>query len=202
MPIVLTYGIVAAICVLLLGPGVISPWLRAIRARTYVPFTRIFRMWTRRLNTNGIVDACIMAATAGLEIDLDDVESHAATGGRFQRTVLAAVAAHKAGITYDHRTAIAADLAGRDAVEEVNDLIAARRAEATTLKPVPDADAMIGESGVASSPVGSPGIVMIRGRKVSAVSKDGPIPKGAAIRVIQSSGGIAVVERISHTEKG
>lgn len=196
------YVIIAAIILIILWPRVLSPWYRAIRAGSYVPLGRIFRMSFRNLDSNAIVDAYIMARIAGMEILFDDIQSHAATGGRVQRTVLAAVAAHKAELDYDHRMAIAADMAGRDAIAEVNDLIAARRADAMTLRPMSDAEDLIGASGTASSPVGAPGIVQINGQKISAVSKDGPIPKGSAIRVVQSSGGIAIVERIPRAKKG
>ena len=202
MVVLAPYLIVAAIALIILGPRVLSPWYRSLRAGAPVPLGRVTRMWIKRLNQHAIVDAYIMAVTAGMEIDFDDIEAHAATGGHVQRSVLAAVAAHKADLDYDHRMAIAADMAGRDPVAEVNDLIGAQRADATTLRPAPDADAMIGASGTASSPIGAPGIVRINGQDVSAVAKGGPIPKGSAVRVVQSSGGIAVVERIRHTEKG
>lgn len=202
MVVMAPYLIIAAIALIILGPRVLSPWYRSVRAGAPVPLGRITRLWFKRLNQNAIVDAYIMAVTAGMEIYFDDIEAHAATGGHVQRTVLAAVAAHKADLDYDHRMAIAADMAGRDPIAEVNDLIAAQRADATTLRPAPDADTMIGASGTASSPVGAPGIVRINGKDVSAVAKGGPIPKGSAVRVVQSSGGIAVVERIRHTEKG
>jgi len=196
------YLIIALIMLIILWPRVINPWYRAIRAGAPVPLGRISRIWFKRLDSNAVVDAYIMAVTAQMEVSFDDIEAHAATGGHVQRTVLAAVAAHKAGLDYDHRMAIAADMAGREVVAEVNDLIAAQRANETALRPGPDAHAVIGASGTASSPVGAPGIVKINGHDVSAVAKDGPIPKGSAIRVVQSSGGIAVVERIPHTEKG
>lgn len=196
------YLTIAAIALIILGPRVLSPWYRALRSGNHVPLSRITRMWFRKLDQRAIVDAYIMAGTADMEIALDDIESHAATGGRVQRTVLAAVAAHKAGLAYDHRMAIAADIAGRDAIAEVNDLIAAQRAKATELHPEPNAESMIGAHGTTSSPIGAPGIVQINGKSVSAVAKDGPIPKGSAVRVIQTTGGIAVVERIRHTEKG
>ncbi len=202
MIVLAPYLIIVVIVLIVFGPRVLSPWYRALRGRAYVPLGRIARIWFRRLDSNAIVDAYIMATAAGMEISFDDIESHAATGGRVQRTVLAAVAAHKAELDYDHRMAIAADMAGRDAIAEVNDLIAAQRANAMTLRPMPDAESLIGASGTASSPVGAPGIVQINGQKISAVSKDGPIPKGSAVRVIQTSGGIAVVERIPHAEKG
>ncbi len=202
MYLFIPYIIIAIIAIVILGPRVLRPWYKSIRAGAPVSIRRVTHIWFRRLDPNAIVDAYIMAVTAEMAIDFDDIESHAATGGRVQRTVLAAVAAHKAGLDYDHRMAIAADMAGRDAIAEVNELIAAHRAGATALRPDVNADCMIGASGTASSPVGAPGIVQIDGRSVSAVAKDGPIPKGSAIRVVQSSGGIAVVERIPHAKKG
>jgi hypothetical protein len=196
------YLIIALIMLIILWPRVLNPWYRAIRAGAPVPLSRIAHIWFQRLDPNAVVDAYIMAVTAQMDVSFTDIESHAATGGNVQRTVLAAVAAHKAGLDYDHHMAIAADMAGREVVAEVNDLIAAQRTNQTELRPGPDTGAMIGASGTASSPVGAPGIVKIDGRDVSAVAKDGPIPKGSAIRVVQSSGGIAVVERIPHTKKG
>lgn len=196
------YAIILVIGLLLLGPGVLRPWYRALRTGNHVSIPRIVRMRFRKLDQNAIVDAYIMAGTADMNINLDDIEAHAASGGRVQRTVLAAVAAHRAGLDYDHRMAIAADMSGRDAVAEVNDLIAAQRAKATELHPEPNAESLVGASGTASSPLGAPGIVRINGRNVSAVAKDGPIPKGTKVRVVQTRGGIAVVESIRHTEKG
>jgi len=196
------YALILAIGLLLIGPSVLRPWYRALRTGNRVSIARIVRMKFRGLDQRAIVDAYIMAGTADMDIALDDSEAHAASGGRIQRTVLAAVASHRAGLDYDHRMAIAADMSGRDAIAEVNDLIAAKRAHATELRPQPDAESLVGASGTASSPLGAPGIVQINGKNVSAVAKDGPIPKGSEVRVVQTRGGIAVVERIRHTEKG
>jgi uncharacterized protein YqfA (UPF0365 family) len=82
-------------------------------------------MGFRQVNSNLIVQAKIMAAQAGLDINRNTgistrrLEAHYLAGGNVTNIILAIIAAHRAGIPLDFDRAAAIDLAGRDVLDAV-----------------------------------------------------------------------------------
>jgi len=73
----------------------------------------------RGVNATSIVNARIQAMRAGLQVSTPEMESHVLARGDVQRVINAMIAANKANIDLDWKTATAIDLAGRDILDAV-----------------------------------------------------------------------------------
>jgi uncharacterized protein YqfA (UPF0365 family) len=76
-------------------------------------------MRLRKVNSTIIVNSRIQAYRAGLNINLAEMESHLLAGGDVPRVITALIAANKANIPLDWKTATAIDLAGRDILDAI-----------------------------------------------------------------------------------
>lgn len=91
----------------------IGIWIRARVANAPVGIINMIAMRLRRVPVDLIVDNRITAVKAGINIDTDQLEAHYLAGGNVEQTVLALIAADKAGIVLDFNRACAIDLATR-----------------------------------------------------------------------------------------
>ena len=117
-------GIVIVILIVLLVFFAIILQFMGLYVRAYVSGARVslfelIGMRLRKVNSTVIVNSRIQASRAGLHIAQPEMESHMLAGGDVQRVILAMIAANKANIALDWRTATAIDLAGRDILEAV-----------------------------------------------------------------------------------
>lgn len=186
---------VAAVAVVVWGH-----WLRARRGNAPIPYLRLVGMLFRQIRLRTVVDGWIMSVNGNVEAQLSDLEAHYRAGGRVERSVLAAVAAKKAGIDFPFSMARAMDLSDRDVVEVVHDLIRSRRESEHKRAGQASQDevsALIGAEATVSVAVGPPGIVVVDEVMVNAVSEGGFITKGTKVRIVSASGNMAVVQRIS-----
>jgi uncharacterized protein YqfA (UPF0365 family) len=100
-------------------------WFQAYMSSADVSMMSLIGMGFRQVNSRVIVQAKIMAAQAGLDIDrragisTKRVEAHYLAGGNVTNVILAIIAAHRAGIPLDFDRAAAIDLAGRDVLDAV-----------------------------------------------------------------------------------
>ena len=100
-------------------------WFRAYMSDADVSLLSLIGMGFRQVNPRLIVDAKIMAAQAGLDINRQSgittkrLEAHYLAGGNVPNVTHAIIAAHRAGIDLDFDRASAIDLAGRDVVDAV-----------------------------------------------------------------------------------
>ena len=95
--IVLIIGIIFAFIIL----SFIGIWLRARLAQAPVMFRQLIGMKLRRVPVGMIVDSRVTAVKAGIELSSDQLEAHYLAGGNVEQTVLALIAARKAGIALD-----------------------------------------------------------------------------------------------------
>ena len=95
-------------------------WLRGFVTRAGIgPHTLVF-MSLRKVNPNVVVEAKITAVQAGLPtIPTGAIEAHYLAGGNVRNVIRALVAAQRARIDLDWKTATAIDLAGRNVLEAV-----------------------------------------------------------------------------------
>ena len=95
-------------------------WIRSVLTRAGVgPFDMV-AMSLRRVNPAHIVNARVNLVQARItDVDKRDLEAHLLAGGNVMRVVRALIAADRAGIPLDFRTAASIDLAGRDLLEAV-----------------------------------------------------------------------------------
>src|SRR5947207_3062549 len=80
-------------------------WLRARIANAPVGMGKMIGMRLRRVPVGLIVDNRITAVKAGIEVASDPLEAHYLAGGDVTQVILALIAADKAGISLDSKTA-------------------------------------------------------------------------------------------------
>jgi uncharacterized protein YqfA (UPF0365 family) len=95
-------------------------YVRSMLTKAGVGLLDMFAMSLRRVNPAAIVNARVMIVQARIgDVDKRDLEAHLLAGGNLERVVLALIAADRAGIQLDFRTASSIDLAGRNVLEAV-----------------------------------------------------------------------------------
>ncbi len=95
-------------------------YIRSILTRAEVGLFDMFAMSLRRVSPAIIVNARVNLVQARIEgVDKRDLEAHYLAGGQVERVVRALIAADRAGLGLDFRTAAGIDLAGRDLLEAV-----------------------------------------------------------------------------------
>ena len=102
-----------------------SLWLQAKTSGADVTMPALIGMYFRQVRSSVIVNAKVMAAQAGLDIDrsagisTQRLEAHYLAEGNVMNVLNAIIAAHRAGIDLDFDRAAAIDLAGRDVLDAV-----------------------------------------------------------------------------------
>ncbi len=94
-------------------------WLRALLSGARVSYASLIGMTLRKVSAGMIVNSRIMAVKAGLDVTVDDLETHFLARGNVMRVVQALIAANKADIDLTFQRAAAIDLAGRDVLDAV-----------------------------------------------------------------------------------
>ncbi len=94
-------------------------WFRALVSGVKISMARLVGMKWRGIKVREIVDAYIAAKKAGLNISIDELESHVLAKGDVTKVVNALISAHSANIVLEPATARAIDLAGRDVLNAV-----------------------------------------------------------------------------------
>ena len=112
--------IVLAIVVIAIISSVFKLWLQAFMSKADVRIAELIGMKLRKVDARSIVLSKIRAVKAGLPISTNDLETHYLAGGRVQNVITALIAADRARINLDFKTACAIDLAGRDVMEAVH----------------------------------------------------------------------------------
>lgn len=94
-------------------------WINALSAGVHVGIFSLLGMRLRKVPPGVIITSKITAQKAGLNVAIDQLESHYLAGGNVQKVVTALISADKAGIHLSFEQATAIDLAGRDVLEAV-----------------------------------------------------------------------------------
>jgi uncharacterized protein YqfA (UPF0365 family) len=95
-------------------------YVRSVLTHAGVGLLDMVAMSLRRVNPATIVNARVNLVQARVsDIDKRDLEAHFLAGGNVERVVRALIAADRAGIGLDFRTAASIDLAGRDLLDAV-----------------------------------------------------------------------------------
>jgi uncharacterized protein YqfA (UPF0365 family) len=94
-------------------------WFRALVSGAPISIGRLIGMRLRKIPMKNIVEAYISARKAGLQINIDELETHYMAGGNVLKIVNALISAHSANIQLNLSTAKAIDLAGRDVLDAV-----------------------------------------------------------------------------------
>lgn len=94
-------------------------WVRAQAAGVRVGIFSLLRMRLIRIPPSIIVDALVTASKAGVNVTVDQLQSHYLSGGHIDKVILALIAAERAQIPLTWQRACAVDLAGRDPQEAI-----------------------------------------------------------------------------------
>jgi uncharacterized protein YqfA (UPF0365 family) len=95
-------------------------YVRSVLTKAGVGLLDMVAMSLRRVNPATIVNARVNLVQARVtDIDKRDLEAHFLAGGNIERVVRALIAADRAGLGLDFRTAASIDLAGRDVLDAV-----------------------------------------------------------------------------------
>jgi uncharacterized protein YqfA (UPF0365 family) len=94
-------------------------WIQSLLTGANISIWSMFGMKLRQVPYAMIVNQKIALVQAGVPVNTEDLEAHFLAGGRVLQTVKAVIAAHKAGLDLNWRTAAAIDLAGRDVLDAV-----------------------------------------------------------------------------------
>lgn len=117
-----TLIIVAVVLVLLIIVFTFLPlavWFRALVSGAHIPLTRLIGIKLRKINMKLLVESYISAKKAGIDLSIDELETHIMAGGNILNVVNALISAHSANIVLTAQTAKAIDLAGRDVLNAV-----------------------------------------------------------------------------------
>lgn len=94
-------------------------WIAAKASSAGVSMLTLVGMRLRRVPPDTVVGAYISAVKAGLDVPIDQLESHYLAGGRVETVVTALISADKANMNLSFQRAAAIDLAGRNVFEAV-----------------------------------------------------------------------------------
>ncbi|GAB6935477.1 flotillin-like protein FloA [Calditerricola yamamurae] len=94
-------------------------WISALASGVPISILTLVGMRLRRVVPARIVNPLIKARKAGLDLTINQLESHYLAGGNVDRVVDALIAAQRANIPLTFERAAAIDLAGRDVLEAV-----------------------------------------------------------------------------------
>jgi uncharacterized protein YqfA (UPF0365 family) len=94
-------------------------WISASAAGVHVSFFSLIGMRLRRVKPERIINPMIKGTKAGLNMSVNQLESHLLSGGRVDNVVDALIAAHRANLDLTFERAAAIDLAGRNVFEAV-----------------------------------------------------------------------------------
>lgn len=117
--IIIAVVVVLVLIAVILGVLPIRIWFRALVSGVKVSMARLIGMKWRGVKVATIVDAYISAMKAGLNVSIDELETHVLAKGDAIKVVNALISAHSANIQLEPETARAIDLAGRDVLNAV-----------------------------------------------------------------------------------
>ena len=121
-PIVYIVGIVALIFILVcifLSFVPLGLWISALASGVHVSIPTLVGMKIRRVQPKRLVSPLIKARKAGLNVTINQLETHLLAGGNVDRVINALIAAQRANIDLPFAKACAIDLAGRDVFQAV-----------------------------------------------------------------------------------
>lgn len=118
-------GLLVTIGLIILGISVffsvipVRLWIAAIASNAKVGLFTLIGMKLRNVKPAMVVLPLIRATKAGIDVNINQLESHYLSGGKVGQVVDALIAAHRAKLELTFERAAAIDLAGRDVLEAV-----------------------------------------------------------------------------------
>ena len=97
----------------------VNLWITAVFSGVRFSIIDLVLLRIRKVPPSTIVNALIISNKAGINITLNDIETHYMAGGNVMNVIKALISADKANIQLDFKMATAIDLAGRDVFDAV-----------------------------------------------------------------------------------
>lgn len=119
-------GIILAIVLIVVIICAIVPmnvWTKSLLSNAYIPASKLVGMKLRNVDVDLIVGCYINAKKAGVNISIQDLETHYMAGGNVERVVDALIVAQGAKINLSVANAKAIDLANRDILLAVQNCV-------------------------------------------------------------------------------
>jgi uncharacterized protein YqfA (UPF0365 family) len=117
--ILLVLGLLVVFVLLIIFLKFFKLWIQAYFSGANISIFDLVGMWLRKVDSSAIVQTKIALVQAGLPAETKDLEAHFLAGGNVRAVARAMIAADRARIPLDFRTAAAIDLAGRDVVDAI-----------------------------------------------------------------------------------
>lgn len=117
IPLIVVLVIVAISIFLSFVP--LGLWISALASGVHVSIGSLVGMKIRRVSPKRLVSPLIKARKAGLDVTINQLETHLLAGGNVDRVINALIAAQRANIDLPFEKACAIDLAGRDVFQAV-----------------------------------------------------------------------------------
>ena len=118
-----TIGLTIGVLVLLVGLIILLKffklWIQAYFSGARISIFELVGMWLRRVDASSIVNSKIALVQASLPVETKDLEAHFLAGGNVESVARALIAADRARIEMDFKTAAGIDLAGRDVLDAI-----------------------------------------------------------------------------------
>lgn len=133
---IIALAVVAIVVALVLSLVPVRVWFRALVSGAYISVGRLIGMKLRKIKLNMVVEAYIMARKSGINIDINEIETHYMAGGDINKVVSALISAHSAKIALTCDAAKAIDLAGRDVLEAVRTSVNPKVIETPTINAI------------------------------------------------------------------
>lgn len=119
-------GIVALFIIIfsiILGIVPVGLWFRAIVSGCHISVNNLVGLKLRKVNASLIVNCYINAKKAGVEITLNDLETHLLAGGNIEKLTEALIVAKTSKVSLNVETAKALDLANKDVIKAVKSCV-------------------------------------------------------------------------------
>ena len=94
-------------------------WVQGYFSNANISFFELVGMWLRKVNATTIVQSKIALVQANIPVETRDLEAHFLAGGNVEPVARALIAADRARIKLDFKTAAGIDLAGRDVLDAI-----------------------------------------------------------------------------------
>lgn len=101
-------------------------WIRTLAAGVPLGIISLVRMRLIGIPPGVIVNNLVRSRKAGLQLTVDQMQSHVLAGGNIENVTLAMIAAQRAGIPLEWQRAAAIDLAGRNVLEALQTSVTPR----------------------------------------------------------------------------
>jgi len=117
--ILLFVGLLVVFVLLIIFLKFFKLWIQSYFSNANISLFELVGMWLRKVNATVIVQSKIALVQAGLPVETKDLEAHFLAGGNVDPVARSLIAADRARIALDFKTAAAIDLAGRDVLEAI-----------------------------------------------------------------------------------